>query len=335
MPDRATGSPPRSHVLAAYAAVYVIWGSTYLAIHFAVQTLPPFLMAGVRFLAAGTILYAFMRLSGRAPRPTLVNWRAAFVVGGLLLLGGNGGVVWAQLQVPSGIAALLVATVPLWMVVLDWLRPGGRRPTLRVAAGIALGLVGLGVLVGPGMLHGEGNVNPAGAIVLLLASLSWAAGSLWASRAALPRAPALATGMEMLGGGSLLLLVGLLSGEAGRVDLASASPASLSALLYLIVFGSLVGFSAYVWLLAHEPPARAATYAYVNPVVAVFLGWLLAGERLTGATLMAAAIIIGAVVLIITGRTTGTGEPPSRPAARPEPAGVRAPVRKRRMRASG
>lgn len=334
MPDRATGAPPRSHVLAAYAAVYVIWGSTYLAIHFAVQTLPPFLMAGVRFLVAGGILYAFMRLRGAAPRPTAANWRAALVVGGLLLFGGNGGVVWAQLQVPSGIAALLVATVPLWMVLLDWLRPGGVRPTLRVAAGIALGLVGLGVLVGPGVLQGDGNVSPVGALVLMLASLSWAAGSLWSSRAALPEAPAMATGMEMLGGGLLLLLAGLARGEAGAVDLASASPVSLAALLYLIIFGSLVGFSAYVWLLAHEPPARAATYAYVNPVVAVFLGWLLAGERLTSSTLLAAAIIIGAVVLIITGRASGGKEARAEPEVRQQPPHPPTSSRRRRPRAT-
>lgn len=301
MPDLAAHRPSRGSVLTAYAAVYVVWGSTYLAIRYAIETLPPFLMAGIRFLVAGALLFLWARLRG-APRPSLANWKATLLIGALLLLGGNGAVVWAEQRVPSGITALLVATVPLWMVLIEWLRPGGRRPAARVALGVIAGMIGLLVLVGPGSLRGNGNVNVLGAAALMFGSLSWAVGSLWSKRVALPDSPSLATGMEMLAGGTLLLLAGMSTGELAALDLGGASLASLGALAYLVLFGSLVGFSAYVWLLKVEPPARVATYAYVNPVVAVLLGWLVAGERITGATLVAAAIIIGAVVLIVSGR---------------------------------
>jgi drug/metabolite transporter (DMT)-like permease len=316
VPDLAVLRPPRSRVLTAYAAVYVVWGSTYLAIRYAIETLPPFLMAGIRFLIAGALLFLWARLRG-APRPSLANWKGTLLIGALLLLGGNGAVVWAEQRVPSGIAALLVATVPLWMVLIEWLRPGGRRPTARVALGVVAGMFGLLVLVGPGSLRGDGNVNALGAAALVFGSLSWAVGSLWSKRVTLPESPSLATGMEMLAGGALLLLAGIGTGELAALDLGGASLASMGALAYLILFGSLVGFSAYVWLLKVEPPARVATYAYVNPVVAVLLGWLVAGERITGATLVAAAIIIGAVVLIVSGRKPDAAQHDE---AEPEPA---------------
>jgi drug/metabolite transporter (DMT)-like permease len=283
----------RFRIVAALAAVYVIWGSTYLAIRFAVETLPPFTMAAVRFLVAGSILYGWRRAGG-FPRPTLAQWRAATVVGALMLLGGNGGVVWAEQWIESGTAALIVATVPLWMVLLDWLRPGGRAPRPLVWAGIAVGLLGVGLLFGA---PENGDRVVAGWVVLVLASISWAAGSLYSRTALLP-APLLATGMQMLAGGALLLLAGVLTGELRGLDPATFSTRSLLSLLYLIVFGALIGYTAYVWLLRVTSAAVASTYAYVNPVVAVFLGWTLAGEALTPRILAASAVIVGGVALI-------------------------------------
>ncbi|MEW5926699.1 MAG: drug/metabolite exporter YedA [Gemmatimonadota bacterium] len=295
------GTASRAQVVAAFAAVYVVWGSTYLAILFAIETIPPFLMAGARFLVSGAALYAWTRSRG-APRPTRANWRAAAVVGAFLLVGGNGGVVWAEQRVPSGLAALLVATVPLWMVLLDWWRGGGARPRGRTWAGIAVGFLGLGILVGPAELLGGGAADPLGAGVLVLASVLWAIGSVYSRRAALPESPFQATAMEMLAGGALLVLVGSAAGEWGRLDPAAVSGRSLLALAYLVVFGSCVGFTAYIWLLRHVEVAKVSTYAYVNPVVAVFLGWLLAGEPVTARTLAAAAVIVVAVAFITSSR---------------------------------
>lgn len=298
MLDVSTGLPPtRGKLLAAFASVYLIWGSTYLAIRFAIETMPPHLMAAARFLVAGAILYVWARWRG-APRPTLANWRAATVVGGFLLLGGNGAVVWAETRVPSGLTALLVAMVPIWMLVLEMLpRLGGRKPRAPVVLGIVLGLLGLAVLVAPGNL--AGRVDLLGAGVLLFGCLSWAFGSLYSRGAALPKSGFLAAAMEMVAGGVLLLVFGLATGQAGQVAVSAFSARSLLALAYLIVFGSLVGFTAYIWLLGATTSARVSTYAYVNPVVAVLLGWAFANEPMSLRTLIAAAVIIGAVALII------------------------------------
>ena len=300
----AGAAPSRARILAAFAAIYLIWGSTYLGIAIAIQTTPPFVMAGVRFVIAGMMLYAWMRLRG-APRPTRANWIAATIVGGLLLLGGNGAVVWAEQRVPSGIAALLVATLPVWLVLLDWARPNGTRPSGLVLAGLAMGLVGVGALVGPATLMGGNRIDVIGALVLMGGSISWAAGSLYSKEARLPTSTALGMAMQMLAGGGLLLLAGTVAGEWSAVDLGAISTASAGAILYLIVFGSLIGFTAYMWLLRVAPPARVATYAYVNPVVAVFLGWLVLGETISARTVLAAAIIVGAVALIVSARSGG------------------------------
>jgi len=279
------------------ATVYVIWGSTYLAIRFAVETLPPFLMAGVRFLIAGTLLYGWARWRG-VPRATATQWRRATLVGALLLLGGNGLVSLAVTRVPSGLAALLVATVPLWMVLLDALRPGGGAPPPRVWWGIGLGLVGVGVLVGPAsFVSGEG-VDPVGAATLIVASVLWAIGSLVSRGAGLPVSARMSTALQMLSGGVLLVLTGTVLGEWSRVDSAAVSSKSVLALAYLILFGAIAGFSAYVWLLRVATPALVGTYAFVNPVVAVVLGWALAGEALTPRIGVATLVIVGAVALI-------------------------------------
>lgn len=289
--------PSRALVVAAFAAVYLIWGSTYLGIRIAIETIPPFFMASARFLMAGALLYGWAVTHG-PERPTRAHWRAATIVGALLLVGGNGSVVWAEQRVPSGVAALLAATVPLWMVLLDWWRPGGTRPHWMVFVGIAFGLGGLALLVEPSSFVAGHATDPLGAATLLLGSLLWAMGSIYSRQAALPSSPILMTGIEMLAGGVLLAGTGLLFGESHRFVLHAVSLRSEMALLYLIVFGALIGFTAYLWLLRVASPAHVSTYAYVNPVVAVILGWALAGEPLSARTLLAAGVIVAAVMVV-------------------------------------
>jgi drug/metabolite transporter (DMT)-like permease len=291
-------------VVAAFAAVYVIWGSTYLAIRFAIETIPPFLMAGLRFVLAGLLLYAWTRARG-APRPTRRQWAGAAVIGGLLLVGGNGSGVWAQLRhVPSGMVALLVATTPFWMTLIEWIRPGGVKPTGAVLAGLVVGFAGIVLLIDPQTMSGAGTdlfsmLLPVGAALL------WSLGSIYSRGADLPKSPLMTTGIQMLAGGGMLLVVALAAGDWGRFDPAQVSVRSLAAFAYLVTFGALVAYTAFSWLLRHTSPARVSTYAYVNPVIAVFLGWALAGEPLTPRTLVAAAIIVGAVAIIITFREQG------------------------------
>jgi drug/metabolite transporter (DMT)-like permease len=293
----------RARLIAAFAAVYVIWGSTYLAIRFAVQTLPPLLMASARFVLAGLIVVLWARLRDGAAWPNRVEWRVGLISGALLLLGGNGAVSWAEQRVPSGIAALLVAVVPVFMVLLEWLRPGGKRPKATVFAGVGLGLVGLALLVGPESLRGDSS-DAIGALVLVFASLSWAAGSLYTKFAPEAKSRTMATGTQMLAGGLTLLVAGVVAGEPARLDLAHASTASIVAFVYLLTFGSLIGFTAYVYLLAHTTAAKASTYAYVNPVVAVLLGWAIGHETVTSRTVLAAAVILGGVAIITITRDT-------------------------------
>jgi drug/metabolite transporter (DMT)-like permease len=303
------------HIAVALGAVYVIWGSTYLAIRFAIETIPPFLMAGARYATAGLLLYAWSRLRG-APRPSLVHWRSALLVGAALLLVGNGGVVWAEQRVSSGLVALLICTEPLWIVLLVWLRSRQEKPSPRVLAGMALGFAGLIILVKPG--SASGGIDPIGALAVLIASMCWAWGSLYGQRAKLPSSPLLSTGMQMLCGGGLQLLAGAALGEPSRFSLAQVSTKSLLALGYLIVFGAIVAFTAYVWLMKTAPPVLVSTYAYVNPVVAVFLGWAFAGEPITGTTLIAAAVILTGVALISSARGKTVREETGRPQQEPE-----------------
>jgi drug/metabolite transporter (DMT)-like permease len=312
------GTRPRApHSLAIWAAliaVYIIWGSTYLAIRFAVESLPPFSMAGVRFVLAGAALYAWRRARGDAA-PSGREWRAAAIVGILLLVGGNGGVVWAEQRVASGVVALLATTVPLWMVLIDMVRPGGQRPGWRVVVGVTLGFAGVAVLIRPTSSFGHaGKVDLAGAAVVMAGMFLWSIGSLYGRSAPLTSSPLLATGMEMLVGGAGLLLLGGLAGEWGRVNPAAFSARSLWAWAYLIVCGSWVGFTAYTWLLRVASTPLVSTYAYVNPLVAILLGHLLAGESLTARVLIAAAVIVGSVAWI-TAIRPGSGDSK---AARPE-----------------
>jgi drug/metabolite transporter (DMT)-like permease len=287
----------RTRLIAAFAAVYVIWGSTYLAIRFALETLPPMLMVGARFLVAGVAMLLWARWrEGR--RPVATDWRIGAVSGTLMLAVGNGAVVFAEQKVPSGIAALLVAVVPIWMVMLDWMRPGGRTPRGPVFVGLALGLAGLVLLVGPDALHGANGIDLLSVGVLLCGSLGWAVGSLYTQHAPRPTSGSVAAATQMLAGGVVSVIVAVLRGEPAHLDLAHASTLSIMALLYLIVFGSLIAFTAYLYMLAHTTAAKAATYAYVNPVVAVLLGWAFASEPVTARTLLAAAVILAGVAII-------------------------------------
>ena len=282
-------------VWSALAVVYLVWGSTYLAIRFAVETTPPFLMAAARFIVSGGCLLVWRRAAGDA-KPTLLEWRNAAIIGIFLLVGGNGGVVWAAQFIPSSLSALLVATVPLWMVLMDTLRPGGERPGFKSALGILIGFCGAAFLIG-WSAGNAGGMNLAGAAAVVLASILWAIGSLYGRAAPLPSSPLLATGMEMLSGGIAQIFIAIALGEWSSFDPAAVSQRSAFALLYLTVIGS-CAFVAYAWLLRVAPTPLVATYAYVNPLVAVLLGYFLADEPMSARTLFAAGLIIGSVVLV-------------------------------------
>jgi drug/metabolite transporter (DMT)-like permease len=304
--------PSTAAVVVALLLVYVVWGSTYLAIALMIETLPPLLAAGVRYGSAGLILMTALaahrrwrRRAGPAERPTRVHWRSAFIIGTLLLLGGNGGVVLAELFIPSGVAAVLVATVPIWLAVFDAALTR-RRPSGLVIGGLIAGLTGVAVLLVP--VEGLEELDPIGVGLVVVAAISWAAGSLYARRAPLPRSGLLGTGMEMLAGGLVLMAAGVLIGEIGRTDVGAFSSRSLFALAYLVVFGSIVAFTAYTWLLANVPVSTVGTYAYVNPIVAVALGAIFLSEPITPRTLIAAVIIIGAVVAMVSGRPRSAEE---------------------------
>jgi len=285
----------RWKIVLAFLAVYLCWGMTYLAMRVAVRDIPPHLMSGARFLVAGLVLYLWTRRRGD-PKPSAIQWRSAAMVGAFLLLGGNATVAWAEQQVPSGLAAVLIAVAPIWMVAFEWAR-GGRRPGTRVTAGLILGLVGLAILVSP-KGGSATQVNPIGAVMLVLASASWAWGSVISKSAPLPKSRFLATSMEMIGGGVLLLLTALAVGQVAHFRPTEVSANAVLAWLFLVVFGSLVGFTAYIWLLGVTSIAKVGTYAYVNPIVAVFLGWAILDEPVTGRTLIAALVILVGVALV-------------------------------------
>jgi drug/metabolite transporter (DMT)-like permease len=301
------GAVPALSIWLALGALYVVWGSTYLAIRVADRTIPPFLMGGVRFLIAGGLMYAWAIRRGNreVDRPTARQWMVATIIGGFLLLGGNGAVVWAEQHNPSGITALLIATVPLWMALLDRAVFGTRLPLFAVV-GLIVGFGGLILLVSG---QSTGHFHVAEVIVTLVGALAWAVGSLYARGARLPSRPLVGTGMEMIAGGVLLTLAGLVTGELSDLHVSQISGESFLGLLYLIVFGSWIGFSSYVWLLRVAPISLVGTYAYVNPVVAVFLGWAFLSEAVSGRTILAGAIILVGVALIILARPAPSGDP--------------------------
>jgi drug/metabolite transporter (DMT)-like permease len=299
----------RVRIWAALGTIYVVWGSTFLAIAVVVRDLPPFLSMAMRHLVAGSLLFAWAWSRRRGElRLGRREWGAAFVFGGLLFLVGHGGLAWAQQDVPSGIAALLVGTIPLWFAILAWLAFGERLGG-RALLGLVLGFGGLALLVDP---SGEEGAEPLGAAVIALGAFAWAAGSLWSRRLPLPSDTLLSAAMGMLAGGALLAVVSVVGGELGDANFTAEA---LAATGYMVVVGSLIGFSAYVWLLKVAPASTVSTYAYVNPVIAVLLGWAFNDEVVTGRTLLAGAAIVVGVALMV-GRSVEREPEPALSSAR-------------------
>lgn len=288
----------KSKIWIALITLYIVWGSTYFGIKVAIETIPPFFHAGIRFLVSGLIILAWQK-AAKQEMPTRKQWVSTAIIGTLLLLGGNGLVSWAEQFIPSGIAALVIATVPLWLVIMEALRPGGIKPTWQAIVGLLVGFVGIFILAGPAEISGsQNNLDPFGVAALLAATVLWAFGSIYSKTADLPKASMVTTGAEMLMGSIGLFIVSLLTGELNGWDPAGISTRSLIGVLYLIFIGSIVGFGSYIWLLQNAPISLVATYAYVNPIVAVILGYLLGDEALESRTWIAAAVIIGAVMFI-------------------------------------
>ena len=296
-------APKRSLVIIAFAALYIIWGSTYLGIRFAIDSIPPFLMAGGRFLLAGMIMYAIAWSQGIG-KSSWANWRTSLIIGACLLLGGNGGVTISEQYIDTGLAALIVAIVPIYMVLLGWMSGKAPKPPPIIWFALAGGFLGVAILFGPALQfasnHGR---NPAiGISILLVTSFIWSAGSLYSRAAKHAASPFLTAAQQMICGGMLLLLAGIVTGELPRLHPRSISISSSVAFIYLVLIGAVVGYTAYIWLLRHCEPAKVATYAYVNPIVAVLLGAVFAGEKITMRTLIAGCLIIGSVALVITGQ---------------------------------
>ena len=288
----------KSKIWLALLALYIVWGSTYLGIKFAIETIPPFFHAGVRFLASGLILVIWQRSAG-SPMPTRKQWISTGIIGTLLLLGGNGLVAWAEQTIPSGIAALIIASVPMFLVIGEAIRPNGVKPNWQGIVGLLIGFVGIFILVGPSEISGSAmKLNPLGVVALLSACLFWATGSIYSKTADLPKSSLMNTGAQMLIGSISLFIVSGLSGELSGWNIADVSSRSIYGLLYLTFVGSLVGFASYGWLLQNAPISLVSTYAYVNPIVAVLLGVWLADEVLEPRIWLATAIIIGSVIFI-------------------------------------
>ncbi|TFG46243.1 MAG: drug/metabolite exporter YedA [Gemmatimonadales bacterium] len=294
--------PSTVRLVLAWATVYLVWGSTYLGIRFAIESIPPFLMAGSRHLLAGLLLFSWSRLRQHTGSPTQTDWVRAAGLGVLMLVSANGATTWAEQLVPSGLTALIVATSALWLVLLNWLWLGAARPGARTVGGLVAGFGGVALLVVPGNFAGSEHVDIIGAVVLIGAALSWAVGSIYAIKLPRPTHPTLFVSQQMIVAGVVLLLIATLTGELHGFSFSDVSRTSATAYLYLAIFGSLISFSAYFWLIRHTTPDRLATISYVNPLVAVILGWALAGEPLSLRVLIAAAVILVAVGLITTGR---------------------------------
>ena len=312
MTPAAVAKRNRTRILLAFASVYIVWGSTYLFIKYAIETMPPFLMGAGRFVIAGTLLYALARWRG-APNATLGDWKSAAVTGVLMLGVGNGAVVWSELTVPTGVVALIVSTVPIWVVLMDWLRPGGRRPRLSVFAGLALGLAGMVILIGPKAIIGQGHVDEVGALVLLIGSLCWALGTILRKRSSRSGSPLVFSALQMLAAGAAMAVMSVAMGEPARFSLGAVTLQSWLSFAYLVVAGSIIGYTAYIYLLNVVSAAKASTYAYVNPVIAVLLGWAFINEPIGARTIAAASVILAGVAIITMMQSPGheaTGEHP-------------------------
>ena len=288
----------KSKVWLALLALYIVWGSTYLGIKFTIETIPPFLQAGIRFLISGFILVSWQRLAGK-DLPTRKQWVSTAIIGALLLLGGNGLVAWAEQFIPSGIAALVIASSPMFLVIGEAVRPNGVKPNWQGVVGLLIGFVGIFILIGPAEISGNASkLDPFGVAALLFACLFWATGSMVSKSVDLPKSSLMNTGAQMLMGGAALVVVSLVTGEVNGWDVSAVSSRSLYGLLYLILVGSLIGFASYGWLLQNAPISLVSTYAYVNPIVAVFLGTWFANEALEPRIWLAAGIIVGSVIFI-------------------------------------
>jgi drug/metabolite transporter (DMT)-like permease len=297
MTPEARATRNRTRILLAFAAVYLIWGSTYLFIKYAIETIPPFMLGASRFFAAGAVLYAVARWRGAAP-PSARDWRSAAVTGVLMLGLGNGAVVWSEQSVPSGVVALIVSTVPIWIVLMDWLRPHGVRPRLPVFAGLALGLVGMVILIGPKAIVGEGHVDELGAFVLLIGSLGWAFGTILSKGSKRSGSPLVYSALQMIAAAVAMTITSFAFGEPAAFSLANVSLKSVLSWIYLFSAGSIIGYTAYIYLLGVVSAAKASTYAYVNPIIAVVLGWAFANEPIGGRTIVAAVVILAGVAII-------------------------------------
>jgi len=294
--------PSNISIIVAFLAIYIIWGSTYTGIKYAIQSIPPLLMSGIRYFIAGLILYLFALAKG-APKPTMQHWKNTTIIGALLLLVGNGAVASAEMLIPSGIAALIVCSVPIWFALFAWLFFKRGKPGAKTIIGIVIGFAGILVLVGPGAILNTGiGINPIGVAIITFGTIGWSIGSLYASKASLPSNHITTTGMQMLTGGALLIIAGIANGETAQFHPLLVSKHSIMALIYLIIFGSMIAFSAYGWLMRVVAPSLVSTYAYVNPVIAVFLGWFFFNEPIDKFTIIGSLIIIVALILITTSK---------------------------------
>jgi drug/metabolite transporter (DMT)-like permease len=299
----ATASPlsVRVKIALAFAAIYLIWGSTFLATRYAVVTIPPFFVSGTRFFLAGVVLFAFARIRNRETL-TARTWLAAAAMGTLFFVICHGGLSWAAKHVPSGVSALLMSSISLWTAVLEIVGRSKTRPGKRVMISLLVGFVGIGLLVvHPEVLAGS-HFGMLSGLVVLVGAFSWASGTVLTKKMPLPSSVVLSAGMQMLCGGGLLIVLGLVTGQAAGWSLQSISSQSFIGMIFLTLIGSLVGFTCYIWLLDHCPPTMVATYAYVNPIIALFLGWVIAGEQLSLRSLVASVIVVGSVATIIRSR---------------------------------
>lgn len=285
-------------LLLSFASVYIIWGSTYLAVRFAVTSISPFLLSSFRFLTAGTILLLIAKLT-KAEIPSKTEVKNAGIIGILLLVTGNAGVIWAAQYTPSSITALIITIEPVWVVLLLWFKSKHNKPTPVIWLGIALGLVGIVTLIGPSNLEHLKGLNPWAITAIVFSSISWAVGSIYSLQLRMPKSAFMSTGIQMFSASAVMFIVASLLGEWGTFHPASITSTSFIAFMYLVVFGSLIGFTSYGYLVKHASPTAAATHAYVNPVIAVLLGWWIGKEIITSETILAAILIISAVVLII------------------------------------
>lgn len=299
-------APGRAKLVLAFFCIYFIWGSTYLAIRYAIETIPPFFMAGVRFTLAGTILFCFMKLRG-VSTPSFIQWRNLAIVGTFLFLGGNGFVAWAEQFIASGLAALLVSLLPLWLISLDWLWAKGPPPTVRGCIGITMGIIGVIVLLDPVQIAAT-DINLAGAFMTILASMLWATGSIYSKKFSQPDSIFMSAACQMIGGGISLLLVALVLGEWQLFKPDELSSVSVYAFFYLVAFGSMIAISSYVYLLKHASAASVSTYAFVNPAIAIFLGWLIADEEINAHIITGALIILVGVVLVVSAQSVRLAE---------------------------